>query len=123
MLYEISNIRQYEGEHRRRWFFDHEIDLTVWVDSADRIVAFQLCYDKTQNQHALTWRQDTGYHHNRVDDGESDDSIGRFKGTPMLFMDGEFDEQRIALLFRKESKDIPERIARFVYDRIKAHQP
>lgn len=38
MLYEIKNIRQYEGEQKRRWFFDREIDLTVWFDESDDIV-------------------------------------------------------------------------------------
>ena len=118
MLYEIKSIRQYEGESRRRWFFDNEVDLTVWVDEPDGIVGFQLCYDKIKSHHALTWRRDSGYSHNRVDDGESRDSVGRFKGTPILFMNGEFDRQRIADSFAQKSQDIPKRISRFVYEKI-----
>ena len=118
MLYEIKGIRQYEGEPNRRWFFDNEVDLTVWFDTADGIVGFQLCYDKTQDQYALTWREDSGYQHNRVDDGESIGSIGRFKGTPLLFMNGHFDRQRIANIFAEKSQDIPKQIRKFVSDKI-----
>ena len=118
MLYEIKGIRQYEGEPNRRWFFDNEVDLTVWFDAADDMVGFQLCYDKTQDQHALTWREDGRYQHNRVDDGESIGSIGRFKGTPLLFMDGNFDRQRIANIFAEKSQDIPKQIRKFVSDKI-----
>jgi len=30
MLYEIKDISQYPDEPKRRWFFDHSLDLTVW---------------------------------------------------------------------------------------------
>lgn len=118
MLYEIKNIRQYKDEPERRWFYDREVDLTVWFNKTNEIVGFQLCYDKTQNQHALTWYEDSGYQHNRVDDGESIGSIGRFKGTPILFRDGNFDGQRISDIFAQKSQDIPRQISVFVSDRI-----
>lgn len=116
MLYEIKNIRQYEGEQKRRWFFDREIDLTVWFDESDDIVGFQLCYDKIQNHRALTYHKDSGYRHNRVDDGESWNSIG--KGTPILFADGPFDGRRIAELFAQRSQELPKQISQYVYEKI-----
>lgn len=123
MLYEIKNIRQHEGEHRRRWFFSQEMDLTVWFDQADEIFGFQLSYDRTGDPHALTWRRDVGYQHNRVDDGEGPGSIGRFKGTPMLLMGGRFDRQKVSDAFESASGDLPEWISDFVAARIETYSP
>ncbi|MFZ5562722.1 MAG: hypothetical protein ACOZBW_01615 [Thermodesulfobacteriota bacterium] len=116
MLYEIKKVSQHPGEPRRRWFFDHEIDLTVWFDPAGKIESFQLCYDKPGDPHALSWSRDGGYGHHRVDDGE--DGGGAGKGIPILLADGRFDSQRIAGLFDRKSRDIPRYIARFVSVRI-----
>ena len=123
MLYEIKEIKQYRGEPRRCWFFDHEIDLTVWYDEQNEIVGFQLCYDKLAEQHALTWDQKTGYHHHRVDDGESDKSTRGFKGIPILLMDGFFDHKRIADIFQRKSKEICNDVSQFVYEKILACTP
>ena len=46
-------------EYKKRWFFDHEIDLLIWLNADNEIVGFQLCYDKLNNPHALTWFKDT----------------------------------------------------------------
>ncbi len=119
MLYEISNIKQNEGEPKRRWFVDEYFDLVVWSDEKDEMEAFQLCYDKTKNQHALTWSQDSGYIHNRVDDGE--DKPGKPKGIPILVIDGNFDHDQVADRFRGESGNLEDKIARRVYERILAY--
>ena len=58
MLQEITNIRQIEGEPRRRWFADAAVDLYVWYDDADNIIQFQICYDKGPGEQALTWKKD-----------------------------------------------------------------
>lgn len=89
MLYEIKKVKSYKDEPRRRWFFDHDIDLTVWFDDADEIVGFQLCYDKPKNPHAFTWDKENGYRHHQIDDGERLDTLAR-KGIPTLMLDGSF---------------------------------
>lgn len=116
MLYEIKNIRQNEGEPRRRWFIDDYFDLVVWLSEADEIEGFQLCYDKTRNQHALTWSRSTGYMHNRVDSGE--DKPGKPKGIPLLVADGDFRHEEIANRFRKESKKLDPQLSELVFEKI-----
>jgi len=117
MLYEIKNVKSYENEPRRRWFFEHDIDLTVWFDDNSRIIGFQLCYDKQDSPHALTWRENSGFLHHEIDDGENPGSFGH-KGIPILMMDGVFDKEKIARLFQKKSKEIAPEIAEFVYDKL-----
>ncbi|OQX23675.1 MAG: hypothetical protein BWK80_24760 [Desulfobacteraceae bacterium IS3] len=116
MLYEIRNIRQNEGEPRRRWFIDDYFDLVVWLNDNEEIQGFQLCYNKSKNQHALTWHRDTGYMHNRVDSGE--DKPGKPKGIPILVTDGFFDYEQIADLFKRESKYIDDNISELIYKKI-----
>lgn len=121
MLYEIKNVNQNTNELKRRWFFDHDIDLTVWFDQENNIDSFQLCYDKIQNYHALTWRRNYGFIHNRVDDGEGFNKIGGYKGSPILLMDGMFDKKRVISIFVDKSKEIPETISSFVLKKLKEY--
>ncbi len=116
MLYEIRNIRQNEGEPMRRWFIDDYFDLVVWLNNEEEIQGFQLCYDKTKNQHALTWHKESGYMHNRVDSGE--DKPGKPKGIPILVTDGFFDYEEIAGIFKKESRNIDHHISELIYRKI-----
>lgn len=116
MLYEIRNIKQNEGEPRRRWFIDDYFDLVVWIDETDEVEGFQLCYDKSVNQHALTWHRESGYMHNRVDDGE--DKPGKPKGIPILVTDGNFNHKKTAEIFKKESTDLDEKISASIYKQI-----
>lgn len=117
MLYEIESVKSYENEPKRRWFFDHDIDLTVWLDSTQEIVGFQICYDKPTNPHAFTWWEKTGYQHHEIDDGERFGTLAR-KGIPILMLDGFFDKEKIAKLFQEKSKDIDPIISAFVYGKI-----
>jgi len=116
MLYEIKNVKQNEGEPRRRRFIDDYFDLVVWSDANDKIEGFQLCYDKTKNQHALTWHKEFGYMHNRVDEGK--DKAGKPKSIPVLVTDGFFPCQEIADTFKRESKSLDKKIAAAVYKKI-----
>ncbi len=70
MLTEIDAVRQYPGERKRRWFTSPEMDLFVWMGRGQAPVKFQLCYDKDQNEKALTWSKAGGYTHENVDPGE-----------------------------------------------------
>ncbi len=117
MLYEITKVKSYENEPGRRWFFDHEIDLTVWFGENETIVGFQLCYDKPEDPHALTWWENRGFQHHKIDDGECFGTSAH-KGIPILEMDGAFDKDRIAAGFFEKSREMDSAIADFVYDRI-----
>ena len=87
MLREILNVSQVPGTHSR-WFASTFLDLIVWYDKDMAITGFQLCYDKGREEKALTWRRDSGYSHNKIDDGEG--RAYRQKMTPILVADGVF---------------------------------
>lgn len=111
MLREIEKTRQHAGEPLRRWFHAQEQDLYVWQDEDGTIIAFQLCYDKPDNEHALYWRQDRGFSHLRVDDGEN--PAGRPQ-SPLLLADGLFDSAGVTRRFLRLAKNLPPEISRFV---------
>lgn len=112
MLREIKDTRQVPGETPRRWFTDEATDLIVWFDANDAITGFQLCYDKPFAEHALTWRQDTGFLHDRVDDGEG--KPGSYKGTPILVPDGQFNPAYITEKFSRAAQLLDKRIVDFI---------
>ncbi|MCU0595538.1 MAG: hypothetical protein MUC98_08780 [Desulfobacterota bacterium] len=120
MLREIHDVRQFPGEPRRRWFSDEGFDLIVWTDSDNRLLGFQLCYDKPSDQKALTWLEHEGYRHSRIDDG---DNPGKMKASPVLEADGHFDREAIGRRLMENQGDVPKEIADCVYDRITQYRP
>ena len=80
MLKEYLQVRQIEGESKRRWFSDDYFDLIVWFDEQDEITGFQLCYDIHHVQRAVTWQKDSGFSHHKIDDGEN--RPGKAKASP-----------------------------------------
>jgi hypothetical protein len=119
VLTEIPNARQIEGEGFRRWFSDEDSDLIVWYSDDRKLQGFQLCYDKSRREHAITWTREHGFKHNRVDDGEK--RAGGPKATPVLVADGEFRKDTVAEAFRKKSTGLEPGISRFVYKALKAY--
>ena len=120
MLKEYKKVQQKKGEPRRRWFSDNYFDLIVWFDEKDEIIGFQLCYEISRNERALTWQKEEGYYHNRVISGES--SAGISKLTPILVQDGVFDYESIARVLKNESRELEEKIAEFVYEKVKQYK-
>ena len=118
MLREIRKTRQHPGEPHRRWFHSQEQDLYVWQDDNREIIAFQLCYDKPHNEHALYWRHDRGFSHLRVDDGEGENG---WCAAPILLADGIFDTKTVTQRFRALANDIPTTLADFVLDRLESY--
>jgi hypothetical protein len=115
MLFEVHNVKQPESDSIRRWFTDPYFDLIVWYDIRNDISGFQLCYNKSLDEHSITWKKDEGFLHNRIDDGEVP---GQAKMTPILVPDGAFDKMTIAEQFNKESQYIEPDIRDFVYKKI-----
>jgi hypothetical protein len=70
MLREGSHVCQALDEPRRRWLADDYFDLMVWVGKSGECIGFQISYDKSDNEHSLTWHKKTGFSHHRVDSGE-----------------------------------------------------
>ena len=115
MLKELNNVSQIQGESRRRWFADEFFDLIVWYDDKNEISGFQLCYNKEDDEHALTWKRKSSYTHHRVDDGESKPHR---KATPVLVADGMFNHKVVAERFSRESKNIEQALSEFVSEKI-----
>jgi len=82
MLVEITGIEQQNGEPPRRWFSNTKLDLFVWYDESGTPLQFQLCFNKGNNEQALTWHRDAGLSRHAVDDGEG--GIYRMKSSPVL---------------------------------------
>jgi hypothetical protein len=118
MLREIRNVRQVPGELRRRWFTSDAMDLIVWIGEEDGPAQLQLCYDKGRRrlERALTWKRDVGYTHTAIDDGEAGN--GRYKATPILVADGDFNSERITNLLLRYGVDLPADIFNFVATKI-----
>ena len=115
MLNEFTDVRQVEGEGPRRWFFNDYFDLIIWYRDEGGFDGFQLCYDKSGHERALTWNWNHGYRHNKVDEGEMPFSA---KMTPILVQDGLFDSESIAHRFERESTNIPKEIRDFVLKKL-----
>src|SRR5687768_8953096 len=67
MLREISAVRQDRPGLKRRWYQDDFFDLYTWQAANGSVVSFQLCYDVSGRERALTWHHQRGFSHNRVD--------------------------------------------------------
>ncbi len=111
MLHELGGVQQIKGEPLRRWFYDHDVDLVIWQSPASEIIGFQLAYDKTRNEHSLSWHRERGTKHYVVDDGEN---TGVTKQTPFLNLNRAADNDRVLALFLARSSELPTGIADFV---------
>ncbi|HTO22812.1 MAG TPA: hypothetical protein VMQ10_10000 [Spirochaetia bacterium] len=118
MLSEVPNVRQVAGQGTRRWFTDEYFDLIVWYGAGAAPVGFQLCYDKSTHERAVTWTAEHGYQHNRVDAGEVP---GHSKMTPVIVADGAFERAPVAQRFREACSRIDPRVASFVLERLSSY--
>lgn len=116
MLREISSTRQNSNRLEKRWFTDTDMDLFIWLSNKEPS-RFQLSYNKRDLEHALTWDIESGFSHNRVDTGEQQ-SVFKYKMTPILLADGEFDAATVARNFLQSSENIEESLADFIYARL-----
>lgn len=118
MLVEIPETRQIPGEGYRRWFSDEKMDLIVWYRrEGGALIGFQLCYDKDdrkQGEKALTWTEDEGYRHEKVDTGE--DRGYTHKEAPVLVEGGAFDYGRIIREFKNASASLEPPLKAFVLE-------
>jgi len=115
MLYEIKTAKKYDNDIPVKYFADEYFDLTTWFDENNNIISFQLTHDKFHRPHALTWREEHGYMHNKIDEGERP---GRFKQSPILLPDGIFPKKDVARRFEEASRNIDRSIAVFVLSKL-----
>ncbi|MGZ4974980.1 MAG: hypothetical protein ACXWDN_19645 [Limisphaerales bacterium] len=116
MLRELSNTRQIDGELSRKWYFCHELDLVVWFNSEGAPCAFQLAYDKYDNEHSISWHYERGYRHYVVDDGER---TSECFGTPFLYAAGLFRKDTVLEKFSALSGELPPAIAQMVEEKLR----
>ena len=108
VLREVKKTRQIKGEYKRRWFSSQNSDLVVWYDKNNKLVGFQLCYDKVGDEKSYTWKYGSSSEHAGVDTGEC---VGmNIKQTPVLVPDGAPDYRYIKEVFLSESFKLPKDI-------------
>lgn len=120
MLVELPPRTPQPAEHRRRWFTDELWDLIVWFEPDDTVFGFQLCFDKTVGERALTWRRDSGYRLDQVDDGESSPSRNR---TPLIRANGkELDSDWLAGEFIGVAQELEPWLKALVVQKIREYR-
>jgi hypothetical protein len=118
VLKEYHNVRQEARQGRRRWFEDDQFDFVVWYDQKGAVAGFQICYRTGPNlEHALSWRAQSGFVHDRVDEG--DDSPLK-NMTPILVPDGDVPWALLATEFARRSAELEEDLRTLVLDRLAA---
>lgn len=70
MFKELKNVRQNEGEPRRRIFTCDNLSLTVWQQN-DSLKSFQICYEDNGEAMLFSWDADKGFSNRIIDQGES----------------------------------------------------
>jgi hypothetical protein len=118
MLREIKTGRKQDGEYARRWFADDYFDLIVWLDDKGGLYGFQLCYGLGRNEHAFTWKQDSGFAHNLIDDGEQTPAKNM---SPILVPDGVFPLEQIISQFAEGSSGIDAEVSGFVLGKLREY--
>ena len=117
MLREIPSTRQNTDEPPRRWFTSHEFDLFVWAFSNQRVVKFQLTYDKDRTEKALTWDVEEGFTHDKIHDQKA----AQHPSSPVLITEAKPDISTIKEQFDVASTGIDEEIRQFVLRRIEEY--
>lgn len=101
MLTEIENVRQVPDEGIRRWFMDKDMDLILWYEeNSDKVVGFQISYDKRSVQRTVTWKTTEG-------------------GRSSLTCDGPYNRNRVIRLVEQNGTDLDRDILNFVLHRLR----
>jgi len=115
MLKEVESARQEDPLRNRRWFADDFFDLIVWYDPDGRLDGFQLCYNKSFDEYAFTWRRDSGFSHTRVDAGEQ---VATKNMAPILVPAGQFPCADIRERFESNGREMDPKIVRLVTQKL-----
>jgi len=115
MLREIRGVRQDEAAPERHWFQDDFFDLFVWTDESGAVVAFHLCYDRSNHERVLAWNATAGFIHRRIDDGEQTPVKNM---SPIMTADGRFEAGGVAAEFEQRSVGLDARVRDFIRGKI-----
>jgi hypothetical protein len=119
-LREIEPVRQDASCGLRRWFQDDYFDLFLWQDHAGAPLGFQLCYDRSRAEGAISWSTEAGFTHARVDGG--DRLSGRHPMSPLLRAAGHPPYFRIYNCFLEASTALEPRLRAFVIERLRDYR-
>ncbi|MDX2226854.1 MAG: hypothetical protein SFY92_07180 [Verrucomicrobiae bacterium] len=108
---------QREPKLRRRWFSDDSLDLIVWFNARREIRAFQICYGKPYEEHAVAWSAESGFFHSRIDDGE--ENPGKNK-TPVFGRELPPLKDRLLGEFRTRSQSLSPLLSRFILEKLES---
>jgi hypothetical protein len=110
---------QRKGERHRRWFSNADFDLIVWFEPLDTIAGFELCYDRSAVERALSWSATHGYRHWRVDTGEASGYMHSM--TPIMERDDvtRFPKDRVVAAFVGAAAAIDPMVRSFVIQRLR----
>ncbi len=117
MLTEFDNVRQIPGEPRRRLFSSNYFHLYVWYDEAGAFCGFQLCYDISGNERALSLIKGK-FVHAGIDGGEFSP---RSNMTPILVRDGSFQHAAVLERFKNEALGLEDDIRDYVIEKIEEY--
>jgi len=112
-------IRPVARDLDRRWISDDYFDLIVWYEPGGGIHGFQLCYDKSGHERALTWTLEGGFKHTAIDSGETNPNANR---TPILVADGAFPAAQVRGEFMARGKLLPSEIRDLVLGKIEEYK-
>jgi len=114
MLTEIC-LKQNENKTIKRWFQDEYFDLFTWQDKTGQITCFQLCYDRLGNERVISWDNERGFAHHRIDDGEASPHKNM---SPVFVKDGIFPYQQVRTKFLEASPQITSQIYTFIIQKL-----
>ena len=115
VLHEIKNVKQERGAGRRRWFESEGLEVVVWFDRHGHVTGFQLCYDLGHGDHALTWRDGSGFAHSAIDTGDESPLVNR---TPVLEPDRDVPWDEISRLFDERSATLEPPLRQLIHGKL-----
>jgi len=107
--------RQVRDDFARRWMSDDYMDLIIWFEADGRVHGFQLCYDKTGEERALTWVATRGFSHHAVESGDTNPNANC---TPILVADGHMPVEAVSREFTRRSAELEPEIRKLVTARL-----
>lgn len=116
MLRELQ-VSARDGEPRRRWFTDKDLELFIWITRDSIIDSFQLCYVQAGSEYAFTWTREGGCSHDLIDDGEAAPVKRR---TPILVSCTEALADNLLQRFVASSVDIDPEVRRVIVEQLRA---
>ena len=111
--------RQVQDDFPRRWMSDEYMDLIIWLETDGGFHGFQLCYDKTGRERALTWKAQSGFSHHAVESGDTDPNANC---TPVLVPDGHMPVEMVRQEFAKRSAKLDPEICNLITARLDEYE-